>query len=355
MKKLIILLQLFFTIPVFGQVNFQFIPELYGRSVDQLLNFKIVNANGKKSGTLTLTVSERKNGTVMVLKTSAFNLYPGVNSLPLSAVRNSGIEFYNNPVAVIIRHDHTFPPGDYEYCFNFSGTGIPDEQCFNYELIPFAQLHLIEPYDKDTLCDKKPTLSWEPLVPTLAGTSYQVVLSEVKSGQNSVEALNYNLPTINQSYLISPILVYPSIANELEDGKTYAWQVTAYKNQTILNRSEIWQFREQCNKKKVTVIPDDGYRDIADLTKGNYYIAIAVIKFALTNPYKESSFKYEIESLNNPGKKIKGLPKIKIATGKNKILIDLANTDSFADGNSYLMKIWLPDGSVKNLRFIYKD
>src|ERR1700733_10613356 len=101
MKKLIILFQLFFTIPVCGQVNFQFIPELYGRSVDQLLNCKIINPSGKKSGTLTLTVSEKKNGTVVVLKTSAFNLYPGVNSLPLNAVRNSGIEFYNNPIAVL--------------------------------------------------------------------------------------------------------------------------------------------------------------------------------------------------------------------------------------------------------------
>jgi hypothetical protein len=153
------------------------------------------------------------------------------------------------------------------------------------------------------------------------------------------------------------VLPYPAIAKELEQGKTYAWQVTAYKEQTILNRSEIWTFKVQCkeNKKKPLVIPDDGYRDIEDLVKGNYYVAVAYLKFALINPYQERPLKYEITSLNNPGKKIKGLPKITLLKGKNKIRIDLFNTDSFNDGNSYLLKLKLPDGTEKSLRFIYKD
>src|SRR6185312_10178950 len=114
--------------------------------------------------------------------------------------------------------------------------------------------------------------------------------------------------------------------------------------------------KEECNeKKKAPPLPDDGYRDIGDLTKGNYYIAVGAIRFAIINPYKAANFKYEIESLSKQGKKIKGLPKIKMETGKNKIMIDLADTDAFLDGDSYLMKLWMPDGSTKNLRFIYKD
>lgn len=358
MRKLIIILQIIFAIPAFAQVNVQFIPELNGRNVEGLLNLKLINSSGRKSGSLQLTVSERKSGTVLVIKTTAFTIDPGVNTLPLSAVRSSAIEFYNSPIGVIVRHGNNFPIGNYDYCFtmNYTGNDVPSEECFNYNLVPFAELHLIEPFDKDTICDKKPSLSWQPLIPTVRGTSYQVVLSEIKSNQNAIEALNYNLPLINQSHLTSPVLIYPLIAKELEEGKTYAWQVTAYKDQTLLNRSETWQFKVQCTEKKtVKVIDDDGYRDIGDLTKGNYYIAIGMIKFALINPYGASNFKYEIETLNNPGKKIKGLPKIKIETGKNKIFINLANTDSFTDGYSYLMKLWLPDGSIKNLRFIYKD
>lgn len=358
MKKLIILIQLFIVSQAFGQVSFQFIPEINGRNLEGLLNCKIINGSGKKTGTLSLTISERKSGTVMTVRTASINLMPGVNAIPLSAIRSAAFDFYNNPIAVIVRHDHNFPVGDYEYCFtiNYSGGEMPSEQCFDYNLVPFAQLHLIEPYDRDTLCDKRPMLTWQPLIPTLQGTTYQLVLTEIKSDQNAVEALNYNMPIINQSHIISPMLTYPAITPQLEDGKTYAWQVTAYKDQTILNRSEIWTFKEQCNeKKKDPVLSDDGYRDIEDLIRGNYYVASGTIRFAVTNPYKEAKFKYQIETLNNPGKKIKGLPKITLATGKNKIMIDLANTDSFIDGYSYLMTLWLPDGTMKNLRFIYKD
>jgi len=360
MKKLLYVILLFLTAPAFGQVNLQFIPELYGRSLDGLLSCRIVNPSGRKTASLVLTVSERRNGTVVVIKTGQFTLAPGTNFLPAAAVRSASIQYNNNPIAVIIRHDHNFPQGDYEYCFtlNFPGSALdaPSEQCFDYGLVPFAEMHLIEPYNRDTLCDKRPMLSWQPLIPTLASSSYQLVLSEIKPGQNAIEALNYNLPILNQSHLISPVLPYPAIANQLEEGKSYAWQVTAYQDQTILNRSEVWEFRVQCQeKKKETILADDGYRDIEDLLKGNYYVAVELLKFTVLNPYKPGNFKYTIESLNNPGKKIKNLPQVRLSTGQNKIRIDLANTDAFTDGNTYLLTVWLPDGTSKNLRFIYKD
>jgi hypothetical protein len=360
MKKFLTLIALLFSVPALGQVTFQFVPDIYGRNVDGLLNCRILNASGNRSATLTVSVNERKSGSIVTLTTTSFNLSPGLNSIPGTSLKSSNIQFYNNPVSVITRHDHNFPAGDYEYCFtlNFSGSGadLPVEQCFSYELIPFSELHLSEPYDRDTICEKRPLLSWQPLLPGISGSAYQLVISEIKSGQNAVEALNYNLPVLNQSMISSPILPYPSIARELEEGKSYAWQVTAYKDQTILNRSEVWTFRVGCREnKKPPVMAEDGYRDIEDLARGNYYVAVGTIKFVVLNAYNEQAFKYQIENLNNPGKKIKGMPKVKLLKGKNKILIDLANTDSFTDGNSYIMKLWLPDGTAKNLRFIYKD
>jgi len=142
----------------------------------------------------------------------------------------------------------------------------------------------------------------------------------------------------------------------LVEGKTYAWQVTAYLDQSILNRSEIWSFKVHCtDTAKKTVLNNDGYRDIQDLIRGNYYVAVTALKFALVNSYRAGPFKYEIVSLNNPDKKIRHLPKVNLTTGQNKVLIDLAGTDSFDDGNSYIMKCWMPDGTIKYLRFIYKD
>ena len=345
----------------FCQVSFQFFPEIYGRNVDGLFNCRIINGTGVRTATLNIAVTERRNGTIVMIRTQPFRLLQGSNIIPVMAARNASVQYPNSTIAVIVNHDHSFPVGDYEYCFSLNFNDNKNdaiaEQCFDYQLVPFAELNLVEPYNKDTVCDKRPMLTWQPLLPGVEGSSYQLVLSEVKSDQNAVEALNYNLPIINQSHIFSTVLPYPAIDMELEEGKTYAWQVTAYKNQTILNRSEIWVFKEHCKdaKKKENILPDDGYRDINDLIKGNYYIANAYIKFALINPYREKPLKYQIVSLNNPSKKIKGLPKVTLIKGKNKVKIDLFNTDSFTDGDSYLLQLQLPDGTGKELRFTYRD
>jgi len=180
-----------------------------------------------------------------------------------------------------------------------------------------------------------------------------LVLSEIKTGQNPTEALNYNLPVINQSHIIAPILPYPSIAPQLVKGKKYAWQVTAYKDQTVLNRSEIWEFTVDC-QDSVKKVADDGYRDIEDLSKGNYYIASRYLKFALVNPYQAQDLKYTILPLNSPDKKIRRLPKLKIISGLNQIKIDLSLTN-LKSGEYYVLNAWLPNGSTRSLRFIYLE
>src|SRR5689334_10598910 len=106
MRHVIISFLLFFTLPAFGQVSLQFIPEVYGRSPDGLVNCRIINPSGRKTATLTITVTERKNGTVLVLRTGSFNLMPGTNSLPASALRNASIQYNNNPIAVVVRRNH---------------------------------------------------------------------------------------------------------------------------------------------------------------------------------------------------------------------------------------------------------
>jgi len=358
-KRYIIIpiLLLIISLSAFGQATIQFIPELYGRNVDGLFKCTIINPAQGQSVNLSIIVKERSAGTVCIIKTQPFNIIQGANPLPFSASRSASLQFSNNSIGRLSSANHTFPEGDYEYCYTLTylrSDLLPVEQCFDYTLAPFAELHLTDPYDKDKICDKRPLLTWQPLLPGMPGSAYQLVLAEVKSGQNATEALNYNLAVINQSNLISPVLPYPSIARELEKGKTYAWQVTAYKDQTILNRSEVWTFTVDCQDSVKKVI-DDGYRDIEDLAKGNYYIASGVLKFAIINPYQAQDLKYQIISLNKPDKKIRRLPKLKLQTGTNQINIDLSVTGSFDDNNYYIIKAWLPNGTVKSLRFIYNE
>jgi hypothetical protein len=359
MRRAIIYLLLFFTLPVYAQVNFQFIPEMYGRNVEGLFNCRILNGPTRRTATLSIVVSERKAGTVVLIKTAPFAILPGSNVVPYSAIRGASIQYSSNNIGVINNNHNYFPQGTYEYCFtlnfNDNKSDALAEQCFDYQLTPFAELNLIDPYNKDNICDTRPVLTWQPLLPGIAGSYYQLVLSEIKTGQTPVEALNYNLPIINQSNITATVLPYPSIVKELEKGKSYVWQVTAYKNQTVLNRSEVWQFKVDCKDTTKKELTDDGYRDIEDLVKGNFYVANGVVRFAVVNAYGPQTLKYEIKSLHETDKKIKGLPKVKLTRGSNKIIIDLSSVGALVDANFYVMNIWLPNGSVKSLRFIYYD
>ena len=357
LRRYILVVLLLFSLPVLGQTTIQFIAELYGRNVDGLFRCSIINSGSSQSATLSIVVKERKAGTVCIIKTPVFNVITGNNILPFTIARNSSVQFASTGTGRLTSVNHNFPEGDYEYCFTVNYVShdlLPVEQCYDYTLAPFAELNLIDPYDKDKVCDQRPLLSWQPLIPGVPGALYQLVLAEVKSGQNPTEALNYNLPVINQSNILSPVLPYPSIAPQLEKGKTYAWQVTAYKDQTILNRTAIWSFKVEC-PDSIKKAPDEGYRDIEDLAKGNYYIANGAIKFAMVNPYQAQNLKYEITSLNKPDKKIRHLPKLKLQTGINQIVIDLSTNHSFDDGSYYILKVWLPNGVTKSLRLLYEE
>lgn len=343
-----------------AQVSIQFVPEVFGRSMDGLMNASIFNVSGKRDVRLRITVTEAKAGKVLVMQTQPFALVPGNNLVPVTAVRSAKIDIAANTVGNYIRRNQYFPIGSYDYEFVvFSASSSEEiivEQNFTQDLVPPAPLDLIEPYNDDEICEKRPTFTWQPSIPQVPGMQYSLLMVEVKDKQNAVEALNYNLPIVNQRGIVANVLMYPPISKELTVGKKYAWQVTAYKDQTVINRSEVWSFKLNCedtvaNKPEI----DNGYRDIEDLAKGNYYIASGWMKFAVINSYEEQALKYSISCLNEPTLKIRSLPKVKLKRGQNKIGIDFSHNSSFKDGNSYVMKVSLPNGSSKSLRFIYRE
>jgi hypothetical protein len=261
-------------------------------------------------------------------------------------VRSAKIQFGGSQLSSAIQQNGYFPEGDYEYCFtiepssNSLNAEAPMEQCFNYELVPAAPLMLIEPYNQDKICEKRPLLSWQPSFPQIPGSAYQLVLVEIKERQNATEALNYNLPIISQSGMVNPILPYPASAKELSAGKKYAWQVSVYKNRTVLNRSEVWEFVVDCKDEVIEpVIKDEGFRNIEDLSKGNYYVANGIVKYVIINSYQAQSLKYDIKCITEPSLKITRLPKIKLENGNNKITIHLKRAITISCEPGCLMEV----------------
>lgn len=357
-----ILLTALFTCLVIGlkaQVAISFLPEVQGRTIDGLWKAQLANSGAPQSVNAVITVTEATAGTVVTIQTQVFELMPGMNTIPPGAAYNSQVTFGNHPLATVVSQSGYFPAGDYEYCFQiYEGIShdvvLSGEQCFNYSLEPFSSLQLIQPYDGDKLCDKRPAFSWQPLVPAINGVLYRMVLVEVQEGQQQVEAIRTNAAIINQLNIPIPMLLFPSMANDLIVGKKYAWQVGAYSNGLLLAESEIWDFTIDCEEDSF-VINNEAYRHIDDLAKGNFYIAREQLLFAFDNTYETTTLQYSIRCLTKPDEEINKLPRIKVIRGRNQVLIDLSEIRSFTDGYYYIMDVKLPDGEVKQLRFIYKN
>ncbi|WP_166437188.1 DUF928 domain-containing protein [Niastella caeni] len=362
MRKLfIIILCTCFVAVAHAQIVIQFVPELQGRTTDGLLLAKFTNVfPDAKTVSIDITVTEKKSGRVVMITTAPFTLFPGINNIDRNAVSGASIRFAENNLARLLRQSGTFPEGDYDYCFQVyrqdktSRGELLGEQCFDYLVEPLTPLFLIEPFNKEKICDKRPTFTWQPSLPAIPGSQYRLTLAEKRSGQVASEALVYNLPLINQSNILSPMLIFPPSAKELEEGKTYTWQVTVYKEGMILNRSEIWEFSIKCNDTP-KVEPEDGYRNIEDLARGNYYIAQGKIKFAVYNAYEETNLQYSLFCLNKPDQAFKHLPKVKLKRGNNNIVIDLSDNEAFIDGYHYILTVRLPNNLEKKLRFTYKS
>ncbi len=361
-KTLIAFLLLLCTmVEVRAQASIDFIPAISGATLDGLMNVRITNTGSKKTVRLDIRVSQEDEvGSVQIVQitTAPFELNIGTNVVPPSIVRSAQVKIGTSETARFLQQNGYFPAGNYVYEYRMMHLATQElllEQTFIHELEPAAPLNLVEPYDRDEICEQRPLLSWQPHIPLTAGAQYQVVLTEIKDRQNGIEALQYNLPIINQKGIMANLIMYPAVARDLERGKRYAWQVTAYKGNTVLNRSEVWSFTMKCPDTTATKQLELSYRDIEDLAKGNFYMAQGRLSFILVNSYAEQPLQYAISCLTDPKLKVKNLPKKTLARGKNKVDIDLGDNRAFRQDYSYMLTVVMPNGQLKNLRFVYKE
>ncbi|WP_109699354.1 DUF928 domain-containing protein [Chitinophaga deserti] len=342
-----------------GQVTVTFVPEVQGRTLETVMGARFMNGGQKQQCILQIRITSADGGLIAETVTPAFELPSGMQMIPQGAAYRSAWKFGNSRQAVVVKQSHQFPEGEYEYCFTLSEVagghagGVIAEQCFNHMLQPFSPLELTEPYDGDRICEKRPTLIWQPLIPALPGMTYRLLLVEVKEGQARTEALHYNMPIIRQNGIPSPMLLYPPLSAELVMGKRYAWQVSAVKGETLLARSEVWDFTVKC-EDSVAKRPVDSYRNIDDLAKGNFYIAEGRILFAVENYHSAQILDYSIASISKPNEKLRKFPRVQLNTGRNLILIDLESVKGMTDGDYYILSVRLPNGETKQLRFLYK-
>jgi len=344
-----------------AQVTVTFSPVIYGQSIDGLAYAQVINSS-QANLRAKLTIRVRQGGAgVVTIVTPSFDLHPGSNTINRSAFSSARFAFSNNKVGLTASQTGKFLEGDYEYCYEVDISDSKDprlppvfENCFVQQLQPRTPLLLINPVDGDEFCNKRPQFIWQPPVPLPPDARCRVVVTEVTGKQDIVEAITYNPPIVNQANIAGNTLFYPSNAPELKEGQKYAWQVTVYAAQAILAKSEVWTFTLKCQQpNKDTTIAS--YRELKETDGGDFYVANNYLRFSLNNPYGAGNLDYSITAMEEPGKAIRSLPKLKLTPGLNKYDIDLSDKNAFKEGKEYLLVVRLLNNRIMRLRFIYKN
>jgi hypothetical protein len=341
-----------------GQFVIYFQPEIYGRTVDGLGSFQVQNLTGAAvKGQVVITVQESVTKSSVVTITTPVTVFQqGTANFPRSVFAGSLFRFSANAYAGIANQTKNFPPGQYAFCYHFLNAEDKQaddyENCFDAEIQPLVPMALINPADGDKICQKRPVLTWQPPIPFNSSMRFRLLLTEKKDGE-AVENLLINAPLLLLDNITTTSINYPSGHPDLQEGKTYVWQVIAYQNNVVMSRSEIWEFTIQCNEPNKQ-LPTESYRELKLLVNGNYYIANRALKFSFRNNYGIKRLSYAIYDIADGMKKLKDCPEVSLAQGLNKVDIDLTELELEPDKH-YLLKVFPFNEPDIEVRFVYQD
>jgi hypothetical protein len=342
-----------------AQVNFRFIPELYGNSVTGLLKADVQNCSpGYLTGIFRITVRNQA-GSVLLTETSGpVRVAPGTMVLQSF---NAGftVRFGASVSGNVLAQTGYFAEGNYEYCFEFSNAAEKPaaqdrvfENCFSFAVPGMLPLELLDPQDGSQSCLRRPLFSWQPQVPIVISYRYNLLVCRMEDNQTADEAMLYNVPVVDKRQLAGHTLLYPPELPDLLAGNSYAWKITVMNGPDVITRSDTWQFRIDCSATKKDSVTDS-YRQLSELLNGNFYRVADTLKFSLNNPYNTTGLKYSITDVADAARPINNLPVLSAATGLNKMNIPLEDIRGLRNNSTNLLKIYNIGDRPLYLQFLY--
>lgn len=294
---------------------------------NQLWNVLVVNSSSiTYNCTLKLVLSDRQTGQpVFTAFTAPFAVAGGakqLNTNTLSPIQYNFISgvFNSSPAGLL-------PAGSYTACYSLSspagkGDDLADE-CVQFDAEPLNPPLLISPSDSSRLQIMPGQFSWTP--PSPAGMfdrlHYEILITEIREGQNANEALQENIPFYNEGTLINNMLNYPGTATGFEKGKWYAWQVVARDDRQYAGKSDVHVFTIEEDSNKISLQPDI-YLLLEDHAKGTYELTNRKLNIKYFSFDKDHEA--QIVFSDNKGNTIK-TNKRKVSQGQNYFEFRLGN------------------------------
>lgn len=222
--------------------------------------------------------TENSEGFIADAVTGTFTLPPGVKVVTASDIKPIKINETNPRYEDVVKNVGTVPNGSYEICVSVMNAETNSElanDCILTEVINLSQVELLSPednhstaygYEGDANIENKggsettgplagisaPQISqtkslmqfsWLPPSPVTSGqrVTYRFKLVQMYGMQSPYDAMQSNPLFYKADNLNSTIYQYPAAGRTLSGG-SYAWQVEAFVNGTLMSSSEIRSF-----------------------------------------------------------------------------------------------------------------
>lgn len=265
----------------------------------QLFNVTVVSPG--VSGTVYLRARVVNSGGSVVLsaETQALNIKPGANVFNGNSIQLKNYTYGSIPQGQYLKSNGRLSSGLYNICIELvplTGVEEGDEYCQQLNSSENEFIDLVFPSDKDTIETKNPVLTWthsEAFNLLAEGEFFILTLVEKQEDQSAEAAVQSNIPIFVKSYLTAHQIPYGIDAKDLEEGKTYAWNVKKMSNGMVINRTESWEFTI---KRNITPRPHK-YVELKSKLDGSFYSVVDdYIYFKLNENYKNAAVQVSIRS-----------------------------------------------------------
>lgn len=336
------------------------VPEVQADGVvmkQQLWTCLIQNASASTlQAVLVVTISDRLNSQVLSETSSALLQIPqglkrfsfqeqspmifGVSSLGFAADRPM-----NQPL----------PVGEYQVCYRLVDQGAKKQilatECIRVVSEPLSPPQLIQPENGTTVVDARPAFSWTPPAPIQQFNTleYEMRLVVVFNGQSPAEALQRNIPVVS-TFHASNAMAFPSSYSNLEQGKTYAWQVQALDAGRSGGFSEVWTFSIMPDSV-VQRIESAPYVMIGEKQTSPAIIHQRFVKLAYNHRGPEQLVTLRVRPVSGSRKRVGFETKQRIIPGQNFFQLNLNGKMKLDEGEVYELELVDQSKQVKRLQF----
>ncbi len=316
----------------------------------QLWNLILINNSQEvMSVSIKLIIQDSKTGTSL-MSASTGNVQLTKGSVSFTEKDFSPI-YYNYYSSAFDKP--YFPMGHYVICYQVSDMKLGElkvigEECVPFSIEPLSPPLLHMPDNGSTITELNPNFSWMPPAPATMfdNLKYEILLTEVYSGQQPIEAIQNNSPIYFKTGLLNNSEWYPSAYAKLDTGKIYAWMVVARNDLDYAANSEVWTFTIGA---ATNINPDN---------KGDYFVLDKKLKstFILRNSilrvkYYSYDFPYNTTiHLLDPNNKIVFKWDKEIKNGENYMEFPLSK--KLKREVEYTLKLKVPSGNSIDLKFM---